>query len=129
MIEEIKNLPEEMQQLAADMEDKTFEETYRAFKEVVNEISRPNLTLDEGLRLYEKGCVLYACSREKLEEFKGKLIEVSERVKPLVERREKQIKMIDPKKTSFIPTPKTPSKKSDPSDPNAPGPGFVPIPD
>lgn len=66
------------------MEEKmTFEQANAKLEQTVKTMENKNLTLQESLEYYAKACELIAYCKKELENFKGKIEDVHERIEKL----------------------------------------------
>ena len=60
-----------------------FQQAYAALNETVAQLEDPKTTIDESIALYEQACKLVVFCQRKLNETKGKITDINERVAEL----------------------------------------------
>lgn len=65
------------------MEKMTFEQANAKLEETVNKMENGNLTLNESMEQYSIACELLAYCMKELDDCKGKIIDINERIENL----------------------------------------------
>lgn len=60
-----------------------FQEAFDALKETVDKLEDPKTTIDESIELYEQACKLVVLCQRRLNETKGRIIDINERIAEL----------------------------------------------
>lgn len=60
-----------------------FQEAFDALKETVDKLEDPKTSIDESIELYEQACKLIVFCQRKLNETKGRIIDINERIAEL----------------------------------------------
>ena len=60
-----------------------FQEAFDALKETVDKLEDPKTTIDESIGLYEQACKLIVFCQRRLNETKGRIIDINERIAEL----------------------------------------------
>lgn len=58
----------------------TFEQANKKLEDIVLKMEKGDIPLDECMKLYEEACLLVNYCKNKLEESKGQIIDINERV-------------------------------------------------
>ena len=58
----------------------TFEQANKKLEDIVLKMEKGDIELDECMKLYEEACLLVNYCKKKLEESKGQIIDINERV-------------------------------------------------
>ena len=58
----------------------TFEQANKKLEEVIAKMEKSDVTLEDSMKLYEEACLLLNHCAKKLEECKGQMIDINERI-------------------------------------------------
>lgn len=58
----------------------TFEQANKKLEEVIAKMENSDVTLEQSMKLYEEACLLLNHCAKKLEECKGQMIDINERI-------------------------------------------------
>lgn len=58
----------------------TFEQANKKLEDIVLKMEKGDIPLDECMKLYEEACLLVNYCKKKLEDSKGQIIDINERV-------------------------------------------------
>lgn len=61
-------------------EELTFEQANKKLNEIISEMEKNDIALDESIKLYEEAYKLLIYCTNKLEESKGRIYEINERI-------------------------------------------------